>query len=89
MALLASPGQDLLSSVGRKYVVYSELEAEPLCDSSPSISTFTFLNFLAASVSLAGLLGSNTNSNNNNNNQNNNQVVTVLASIELRALSPS
>ena len=89
MALLASPGQGLLSSVGRKYVVYSELEAEPLCDSSPSISTFTFLNFLAASVSLAALLGSNTNSNNNNNNQNNNQVVTALASIELGALSPS
>ena len=62
-----------LLSAGRKYVVYSELEAEPLCDSQGSISTFTFLNFLASSVSLAALLGSNTNSNNNNNNNNNNQ----------------
>ena len=58
--------------VGRKYQVYSEVESEPLCDSSGSISAFTFLNFVAASVSLAGLLASNTNSNNNNNNQNNN-----------------
>ena len=57
---------------GRKYQVYSEVESEPLCDSSGAISTFTFLNFLAASVSLAGNLGSNTNSNNNNNNDNNN-----------------
>ena len=57
---------------GRKYQVYSEVESEPLCDSSGSISSFTFLNFLAASVSLAGNLGSNSNSNNNNNNDNNN-----------------
>ena len=48
------------------------------CPASGGISAFTFLNFLAASVSLAALLGSNTNSNNNNNNQNNNQVVTAL-----------
>ena len=58
--------------VGRKYQVYSEVESEPLCESSGAISAFTFLNFLAASVSLAGNLGSNTNSNNNNNNNNNN-----------------
>jgi hypothetical protein len=37
------------------------------------VSTFTFLNFLAASLSLAGTLASNTNSNNNNNNNNNNE----------------
>ena len=57
---------------GRKYQVYSEVESEPLCDSSGAISTFTFLNFVAASVSLAGILASNSNSNNNNNNNNNN-----------------
>ena len=68
-----STAGELLHSVGRKYVVYSEAESDPLCDSSGSISTFTFLNFLASSVSLAALLGSNSNSNNNNNNQNNNQ----------------
>ena len=56
----------------RKYQVYSEVESEPLCDSSGAISTFTFLNFVAASVSLAGILASNSNSNNNNNNNNNN-----------------
>ena len=71
MELLWSDNSSL--SVGRKYVVYSEVEAEPLCDSQGSISTFTFLNFLASSVSLAALLGSNSNSNNNNNNNNNNQ----------------
>ena len=50
----------------------NEVESEPLCDSSAAISSFTFLNFLAASISLAGVLASNTNSNNNNNNNNNN-----------------
>ena len=68
-----SVGGQELSSSGRKYVVYNEDESDPICDSSGSISTFTFLNFLASSVSLAALLGSNSNSNNNNNNQNNNQ----------------
>lgn len=68
-----SVGGQELSSSGRKYVVYNKVESDPLCDSSGSISTFTFLNFLASSVSLAALLGSNSNSNNNNNNQNNNQ----------------
>ena len=59
-------------SEARKYVVYKEVEAEPVCDSSGAISTFTFLNFIAASISMAGILGSNSNSNNNNNNNNNN-----------------
>ena len=63
---------DIDPSVGRKYVVYSEVESEPACESSGAISIFTFLNFLASSISLAGNLGSNTNSNNNNNNNNNN-----------------
>ena len=59
-------------SEGRKYVVYSEVESEPACESSGAISTFTFLNFVASSISLAGNLGSNSNSNNNNNNNNDN-----------------
>ena len=57
---------------GRKYVVYNEVESESPCESSGAISTFTFLNFIASSISMAGNLGSNTNSNNNNNNNNNN-----------------
>lgn len=62
----------MLQSTGREYVVYSEVEGEPACDTGGAVSTFTFLNFLASSLSLAANLGSNSNSNNNNNNDNNN-----------------
>ena len=68
----SSVGDYPSSSVGRKYVVYSEVEAEPACEASGAINTFTFLNFLASSLSLAGNLASNSNSNNNNNNNNDN-----------------
>ena len=59
--------------LGRKYVVYKEDKgSEPVCDGGGAISTFTYLNFLVSSISLAGLLMSNNNDNNNNNNNNNN-----------------
>ena len=60
-------------SSGRKFVVFDEeKKGGKECDSSGSVSTLTFLNFVIGSLSLAANLVSNVNSNSNNNNNNNN-----------------
>ena len=60
-------------SSGRKFVVFDEeKKGGKECDSSGSVSTLTFLNFVIGSMSLAASLVSNVNSNSNNNNNNNN-----------------
>ena len=57
----------------RKFVVYEEREeAGQECNSGGAVSTFTFLNFLAASLTLTATVSNNNNNNNNNNNDNNN-----------------
>merc|ERR1719264_2265547 len=75
----------MLQSTGREYVVYSEVEGESACDTGGAISTFTFLNFLASSLSLAANLGSNSNSNNNNNNDNSGNTIMFLPMIGKRS----
>ena len=64
-------------SEGRRYVVYDRPKKEKKkkkqkCPSGNGISSFTFLNFVMGSISIAANIIDNINSNNNDNNNNNN-----------------